>query len=570
MNRVNVIQRKNRYRFRLLQAGCIAGIILSLSYFLLLTPAAAQVDLKASTAPVILDGRQIFRVSRSGQFTAKERADLINSQLREAVSSPELLRVRIEKRNQLPTILLNDRYLLTVTESDEAPGTTPQEQAETWAMLIQQVVNQSQEERSGQYLWDALIEATGIALGAVALHFVLGWFWHDTIRRVLQKVLPVPNPSPSFDLILDLTLLSARVGLWVATVLYITNLFPLTRRWSYEIIGSLSTTFTAPIITLGNKAYSVTGLLMFVAVWWGLLMVAGTTTNVLRSRILQVAGINRAAQEIVAVFTKYSLITLGTVVLLQIWGLDLSSLTILASALGVGIGFGFQDIAKNFGSGLVLILERPIQIGDFIEVGEYKGIVERIGSRSTLIRTLDQVSIIVPNSRFLEKELINWNHGNPVSGVRLSVGVAYDSNVEAVREVLLAAASDHPDVLSVPEPQVLLKGFGDNSLNFELRVWTNQPSKQFIIRSDLYYHIERDLRRRKIIIPFPQRDLHLRTGHLPIQVSPQLEALLFQLLQTQKVQSNQESDLSGNGSKDPSVARESEGDESGKGKGSRM
>lgn len=565
-----MIQRKNRYRFRLLQAGCIAGIILSLSCFLLLTPAAAQVDLKASTAPVILDGRQIFRVSRSGQFTAKERADLINSQLREAVSSPELLRVRIEKRNQLPTILLNDRYLLTVTESDEAPGTTPQEQAETWAMLIQQVVNQSQEERSGQYLWDALIEATGIALGAVALHFVLGWFWHDTIRRVLQKVLPVPNPSPSFDLILSLTLLSARVGLWVATVLYITNLFPLTRRWSYEIIGSLSTTFTAPIITLGNKAYSVTGLLMFVAVWWGLLMVAGTATNVLRSRILQVAGINRAAQEIVAVFTKYSLITLGTVVLLQIWGLDLSSLTILASALGVGIGFGFQDIAKNFGSGLVLILERPIQIGDFIEVGEYKGIVERIGSRSTLIRTLDQVSIIVPNSRFLEKELINWNHGNPVSGVRLSVGVAYESNVDEVREVLLAAASDHADVLSVPEPQVLLKGFGENSLNFELRVWTNQPSKQFIIRSDLYYHIERDLRRRKIIIPFPQRDLHLRTGHLPIQVSPQLEALLFQLLQTQKVQSNQESDLSGNGSKDPSVARESEGDESGQGKGSRM
>ena len=100
-------------------------------------------------------------------------------------------------------------------------------------------------------------------------------------------------------------------------------------------------------------------------------------------------------------------------VLLQVWGLDLSSLTIVASAIGVAIGFGFQDIAKNFGSGLVLLFERPIQVGDFIEVGNYTGNVELIGARSTLIRTLDQVSIIVPNSRFLENEVINWSHLNP-------------------------------------------------------------------------------------------------------------------------------------------------------------
>ncbi len=109
-------------------------------------------------------------------------------------------------------------------------------------------------------------------------------------------------------------------------------------------------------------------------------------------------------------------------VLLQVWGFDLSSLTILASAISVAIGFGFQDIAKNFGSGLVLLFERPIQVGDFVEVNQYMGTVEYIGPRSTLIRTLDQISIIVPNSRFLENEVINWSHQNPISRLHVPVG----------------------------------------------------------------------------------------------------------------------------------------------------
>jgi potassium-dependent mechanosensitive channel len=216
---------------------------------------------------------------------------------------------------------------------------------------------------------------------------------------------------------------------------------------------------------------------------------------------------------------------------LQIWGLDISSLAILVSALGVGIGFGLQDIAKNFGSGLVLVFERPIQVGDFIEVGEFQGTVERIGARSTLIRTLDQISIIVPNSRFLEQEVINWSHDNPVSRIHLPVGVAYGSDIEAVRSALLESARNHPKILSTPQPQVFFKGFGDSSLDLELLVWTAEPSKQVLIKSDLYFRMEALLRQKQVEIPFPQRDLHLQVDQLPLQLSPQMEQMMQRWLE---------------------------------------
>jgi small-conductance mechanosensitive channel len=262
----------------------------------------------------------------------------------------------------------------------------------------------------------------------------------------------------------------------------------------------------------------------------GLIAVASKATQLLKSRILKIAGMNRGAQEAVAIVTKYGLIFIGTLVLLQVWGLDISSLTIVVSALSVAIGFGLQDIAKNFGSGLVLLFERPIQVGDFVEVGEYSGTVERIGSRSTVIRTLDRVSIIVPNSRFLENEVINWSHDNPVSRLHLPVGVAYGSDIRAVEAALLDAAKGHPDVLLVPPPNVLFLGFGDSSLDFELLVWSAEPSKQYYLKSELYFRIYALLEQREIEIPFPQRDLHVRSGSLPLDVPPGVREALVQWL----------------------------------------
>ena len=179
---------------------------------------------------------------------------------------------------------------------------------------------------------------------------------------------------------------------------------------------------------------------------------------------------------------------------MQLWGLDISSLAVFAGVLGVGIGLGIQGIAKEFVSALVLIFERPIQVGDFVEVGELVGTVERISVRSTEISTVDQVSVILPNSNFLESEVINWSHGSPVSRLKVPLGVAYGSNLTNVRGALLDAAHEHPDVLSAPPPNVFFMEFGDSSLDFNLLVWICEPRKQFQIKSDLYFQIEQNSR----------------------------------------------------------------------------
>ncbi|CDN12599.1 Potassium efflux system KefA protein / Small-conductance mechanosensitive channel [Richelia intracellularis] len=280
-----------------------------------------------------------------------------------------------------------------------------------------------------------------------------------------------------------------------------------------------------------KNTYSVVDILILVGLFLGLIILSGAATNLLRSRVLPVLRISLGIQEAIAVICRYALIGIGSVILLQVWGVDLSPLAILARALGVGIGFGFQDIAKNFGSGIVLLFERPIQVGDFVEVGQYMGNVEHIGSRSVVIITLYRVSIIVPNSRFLETEVINWSHQSPVSRIHIPVGVAYGSDIEKVKLALLDAANAHKDVLKSPTFQVFFQGFGDSALNFELLVWINNPSHQPAIKSEVYFLIAASMEKYQIEIPFPQQYLHVRSGDLPIKLSHQLEQPLLHLSQ---------------------------------------
>lgn len=387
----------------------------------------------------------------------------------------------------------------------------------------------------GQTQRNLLITAAILAL-ALGLYWGLGWVWHQSFRPALRRLLPPAENGElaelprTFYVLLAGTLAIARIGLWLGVILYITNLFPVTRQWGYSVANILVTSLTSPLLTLGRSQYSITNLVILAAMLLGMVILSKAATDLIKFRILQRTGVTRGAQEAVTIIIRYSLLFIGSLVLLQVWGLDISSLTILASALSVGIGFGLQDIAKNFGSGLVLVFERPIQAGDFVEVGGFQGTVERIGARSTLIRTLDQVSIIVPNSRFLEQEVINWSHDNPISRIHLAVGVAYSSDVGVVRSVLLESASGHPRVLSTPAPQVFFKGFGDSSLDFELLVWTAEPSKQLPLKSDLYFRIEELLRQHQIEVPFPQRDLYIRTDRLPIEFSPQIEQALQRLV----------------------------------------
>ncbi|NJN49687.1 MAG: mechanosensitive ion channel, partial [Alkalinema sp. RL_2_19] len=155
----------------------------------------------------------------------------------------------------------------------------------------------------------------------------------------------------------------------------------------------------------------------------------------------------------------------------------------------MGIGFGLQDLAKNISGGFVLLFERLIQVGDFVEVQANKGTVERIGTRSTQIRTTDNISIIVPNIRFLEEDVINWSHSNPISRLHIPVGVAYGTDPHQVKTTLLEIAADQKDVLTSPMPQVFFKSFGDSALNFELLVWTDKPERQLPLMSEINYRI---------------------------------------------------------------------------------
>ena len=514
--------------FQLLKAVII---ILMLLFSLQLVPAMAQ---SRNFASVSIDGKQLFRVSNTDSKTAEKRAEYINGILKDAVKSQKVPEIEIKKFDDYAKIIVNDRPI-TVTINDVLSAENANQQAENWANSIRERVNQAIEERSENFIRNTLILSSVLIVLTVALHFVLGKLWKILQRNVSPLVTSEDSSDQnqqqnSLNLLLKATLFLTRTALWVGVALYITNLFPLTRKWSFDIAGIMRDSLTSPIF----KDISVTNILVLIGLFLGLIILSGAVTKVLRSRILRVLRISRGAQEVIAIVFKYTLIGVGSVVLLQIVGVDLSSLAILASALGVGIGFGFQDIAKNFGSGLILLFERPIQVGDFIEVGNYMGSVESIGARSVTIRTLDRVSIIVPNSRFLEDEVINWSHHNPVSRIHVPVGVSYSADVKEVKKALLEAGKNHPEVLSVPQPQVLFTGFGDSSLDFKLFVWINKPAHQVSIKSDLCFRIEASLKEHKIEIPFPQRDLHLRTGELPLKLSPEIEQALLRQQQNGK------------------------------------
>ncbi len=206
---------------------------------------------------------------------------------------------------------------------------------------------------------------------------------------------------------------------------------------------------------------------------------------------------------------------IGVLVILGTAGIDLTTLNVLAGAVGIGVGFGLQTITNNFISGLIILFERPVKVGDRIQVGDVTGDVVRIGARATTIRTNDNIEIIVPNADFISSQVINWSHSDREVRLHIPVGVSYSSNPEEVRDILLEVAASHHGVLTHPPPDVVFMEFGDSSLNFDLRVWTSDYiTKPKILRSDLNFAIRKEFRSRGVEIPFPQRDIHVRSGGL--------------------------------------------------------
>jgi small-conductance mechanosensitive channel len=249
----------------------------------------------------------------------------------------------------------------------------------------------------------------------------------------------------------------------------------------------------------------------------GLFVIGVTLTLALargaRLAIVSFLGTRRSAPTGLAYavgrITQYAVSTAGVLVCLDTLGLDLGTLAAFGAVLSVGIGFGLQTITHNFISGLILLIERPVQKGDFVVVGDVVGTVTEIEMRATKVVSRDGVAMIVPNSEFISARVVNQSHPTSRKRVQVRVGVAYGSDLTLVRETLLAIALTHPRVLHDPPPVVFFRNFGESTLDFDLAVWLDHPEPEPTVTSDLRFAIDRVFREKKIDIPVPQREVRI-------------------------------------------------------------
>lgn len=267
-----------------------------------------------------------------------------------------------------------------------------------------------------------------------------------------------------------------------------------------------------PIFTLGQVPITAIFLMKVAIFLIALGFAANGILRVLQKRVLIHTPLEAPQQYAIAKVASYLIFVFGLAVGLESLGLNLNSLVVVGGALGLGVGLGLQPVVANFVAGLILLFEQPIRIGDRIQVGDTFGDVIDIRGRSTWVLTNDNIVIIVPNSDFITKSLTNWTVNDRKVRVAVPIGVGYNSDPEQVREVLLSTAHGHAGVLDQPAPDVIFQNLGDNSLNFVLRVWTGTMAHMpAVLKSELYFAIFKNFSEKGIEMPFPQRDLHLRS-----------------------------------------------------------
>ena len=501
----------------------LLAFFLSLSLVSLWSPVVAESSLpeaKNIKAPVVLDGRELFKVGSSGNLSATERADSISSLLEAKLSylqPGKSLAVKVVEQQGWTVIRINQRHLITVTKQDLIPGMFLKEQAEIWREEIETAIEKALQERTAVYnAWATQMVSIGLII-TIVLQSGLFWLSRRYRKKQLQQS---TQQTGSFQL---LGILLLEIIFWIVFVYYSANLFPKTRNWLYHLLSVLDTTFNSEIINLGEEAISLSRVFFLILLGIGLWFIVCWLSDFLKSRILPLTGVELALQDSIALLTRYGLMSIGILLIFNFAGIDFRSLAILLGALGIGIGFGLQNIAKDFISGLLIVFTRPIKVGELVQVGDTKGLVMRIGIRTTEISHIDRYIIIIPNSRLIEEAVKNWNRTG-LTRVKVYVDVSYDSDRELVLKALLAAAQTyHPEILRHPPPKSQFRGFGENALNFRIVVFIRDPLKQPKVRNHLYNQIEAHLRKYGIKIPYPQRDLHVKV--------PQIDELVANLVQ---------------------------------------
>ncbi len=312
------------------------------------------------------------------------------------------------------------------------------------------------------------------------------------------------------SLLRALILFSALLGLWIIwkDVLPALNVIGEIQIWGYgAVVEGVAKTMP---ITLASLALA--GLAMVVTI-----AAARNLPGVLEITLLNHLPMDSGTRYAFTTLCRYTIAMVGFLVAFNTIGVRWSSLQWLIAALGVGLGFGLQEIVANFVSGLIVLFERPYRVGDLVTVGDIDGTVSRIQIRATTITDRNRRELIVPNKEFITGKLINWSLSDPITRVVLPVGVAYGSDTSMVEELLLKAARENDSVLDDPEPSALFMSFGDNSLNFELRVFISEPLNRSITVHQLNMEVDHVFREADIVIPFPQRALHMDSSQ-PLNV----------------------------------------------------
>mgnify|MGYP002395665410 CR=1 FL=1 len=295
------------------------------------------------------------------------------------------------------------------------------------------------------------------------------------------------------------------------------TLFVLAVLQQLELLGPTVNFLQTPLFTLGDTPISAFSILVAIGIILGASVLGQIVQALISRRVLPRLGVEVAVADAIGTVLRYTLVVFGVLIGVELVGFDMTTLKIAFGALGVGIGFGLQNVVNNFTSGLILLFERTVKRGDILTVEGQDGRVQHVGLRSSVIRTREGDDLILPNSILVENMVTNYSYGDDLKRVDVALGVSYASDPNTVREVLLEVAKKHDDVLPTPPPTVFFESFGDSSIDFTLRCWIRDAWKYPTVHSHLMFSVWYALKDAGIEIPFPQRDLHLRSA-IPLPV----------------------------------------------------
>jgi len=282
-----------------------------------------------------------------------------------------------------------------------------------------------------------------------------------------------------------------------------------------DVVTGIHQVMNFKLFEINQTAITLSSLIVFSLVFAAFAVLSRVVRRLLRAQVFSRLSVDAGTQYTLSRIIHYSVMIIGAVLAFQFVGIDLTGLAVVLGFLSVGIGFGLQNVTSNFVAGLILLFERPIKVGDRVTVGDKEGDVMEINIRSTTIRTLNNIAVIVPNSEFVSATVVNWSYGDQRVRLEIDVGVSYGSDLETVLRTLREVATGHAEILQQPAPEVLHMGFGDSAWNMRLRVWIGRPQRHIQVRSEVNCAIVKAFRENGIEIPFPQRDLHVRSP-LPV------------------------------------------------------